>query len=229
MRGPFSLYLASFDRIFETVSTFKATHPEVAQIWVEPAAAGDEAAATRVGLASALALPITSLARFQELLVAYRALVQPDVEPEEAARASSGIEAVAAMRRMVAVHPASDRLGFVAAMRRMVAVHPASDRSVRELVRLEQRMALLALSDVVGAAVSIVKLGRQVVHTGRLFLLQVSIVKLGRQVVHTGRLFLLQDDGEGTCEQETETESYLFSDLLLCCEAHPQGLIARHL
>jgi hypothetical protein len=50
----------------------------------------------------------------------------------------------------------------VAAMRRMVAVGPASDRCVRDLVRLEARMVPLALADVQGAAVSVVRLGRQV-------------------------------------------------------------------
>ena len=66
------------------------------------------------------------------------------------------------------------------------------------------------------------------------------------QVVYSGRLFVVQEGGDGGragssvgCEggagvgaTETETEACLFSDMLLCCEAHEggdagAGLVAR--
>ena len=72
--APFARYLAAFDGVFERVALLKAAAPAVARAWADPALCGESAAA-RVGLGSSLALPVTALARFQELLAAYRDLL----------------------------------------------------------------------------------------------------------------------------------------------------------
>ena len=189
MRGPFKIYMENFDDMFDTYTKWNATSPRFARMLQE------RDSKLKLNLASSLALPLTCLKTYQEILQQYRlALQQCSTQ-----NVDGGEEAALVDQTMLAIRSMRDR----------ASVHGATDQAVKSLLSIEKKMVSLAVCDTAGAVI--------------------SIVKLGRAIVHIGALRVLKGAGGAGGDEEhgAEYTGYLFSDMLVCCGGHKGGLVAR--
>ena len=191
MREPFKAYMGKFDCMFQNLSYWKATNPAFCQ--VVQAREG----ASKLNFASYLALPLMCLQIHQEITQQYRLTLHQDENQDE-----DNIE----------IAYVDETLSLIRSMRQRANVHGASDQAVKALLRIEKKMVHLAAAQVTGAAVSIVRLGRQLVHIGHL-----------RMLGGPGGA------GGNEEEQHHEYTGYLFSDMLVCCDGHRGGMVAHYL
>ena len=186
MRGPFKIYIENFDSMFEMLTKWKATVPQFAKMLQELQERDNK---NKLNLASCMALPLSCLKTYQEILQQYRHALLCRSTHED-----SGTSEVPYV---------DETLLSIRTMRDLANVHGATDQAVKALLSIERKMVSLAACDTEGAVI--------------------SIVKLGRSIVHIGSLRVLGMDEED-CAEYT---GYLFSDVLVCCGGHKGGLVAR--
>ena len=190
LRNPFRIYMETFDKMFEILTNWKANNAAFSQMLTKSEGAGSSA--TKFNFAAFLALPLTCLHTHQETLQQYRLSLQKQESDLETAYVD-------------------ETLCVIRSMRQRAAVCGATDQAVNALLSIEKKMVRLASCDIAGAVV--------------------SIVKLGRKIVHIGRLQMLSDMGAGSGghrgEREGELTGYLFSDMLVCCDGYNGELVAR--
>lgn len=183
LRNPFKNYIENFDSMFEILTNWKANNVGFSQMLTE--------GATKLNFASCLALPLTCLHTYQEILQQYRLTLQQQESDLETAYVD-------------------ETLFVIRTLRQLANIRGATDEAVKALLSIEKKMVRLASCDIAGAVVSIVKLGRKIVHIGRLRMLDPGV-------------------GGGGQGFEREYTGYLFSDMLVCCDGHKGELVARYI
>jgi hypothetical protein len=188
--GFFRKYINNFDRMYQMLTNWKATNAAFCEMLQKgERACKSTSSLGKLDFASLLALPLTCLQVHQEILQQYR-LVQEDADDDlERAR----IDRV---------------LVIISAMCQYADFHGAAGQSVKTLLSIEKKMVQLAAhSSIVGAVV--------------------SIVKLGRRTVHIDRLRMLGGSRDEKGEHAIDCTGYLFSDILVCCHGYKGGLVAK--
>lgn len=193
LRNPFRIYMENFDKMFEILTNWKASNAAFSQILAEGEEIRCPGPAAKLNFASYLALPLMCLHTHQETLQQYRLTLQRQENDLETAYVD-------------------ETLFVIRTMRQRANIRGATDEAVKALLSIEKKMVRLASCDIAGAVVSIVKLGRKVIHIGRLRMLDLRV----------------GGGGQGR-EREGEYTGYLFSDMLVCCDGHKGELVARYI